>query len=548
MKLLDERWLNSLPAQVTDNLQELNTGIINVICERIKKIGGMSASDAIRLTNSVAYMGADFKKIEELISNATSKNKKEIYRIFEEVAQADDDFASLFYKYRGLEPSTHQNTSYLMNLRRAIEESTIGRFANLSDTYAFKTADKRFKPLRQVYSQAIDKAIYEVNAGTLDYNTAMRQTVMNLADGGMRVVEWESGVHRRVDTAARMNILDGVRKLNQEMMLYHAEQYGSDGVELSAHAISAPDHMFVQGHQFSNEEFERMQRGEESHDVNGNSYPAFSRPIGIWNCRHFAIPIVIGVSEPVHSDYELNDMVKNSKQKYDLTQEQRKKELELRKLKDRRKAFTAAGNDLEAQRTQLEINKKQKEYTAFCNKNGITPQPIRARVPGYRPISTKELRSTENSAIILSSDEQRAINSYISSGSYVINGKLRNGEELTDSDKLFVRHLDSALDKLPKYEGDVVRELKLTRDEAIAFALNHKVGKPVRYRAYTSTSTKAGYHDFPNIVMKLKSTKGIDLRSFNPGESEILYKRDSEFKVIDITFDKNKTIVHLEEL
>ena len=31
--------------------------------------------------------------------------------------------------------------------------------------------------------------------------------------------------------------------------------------ELSAHAISAPDHMYVQGHQFLNEEFNKMQEG-----------------------------------------------------------------------------------------------------------------------------------------------------------------------------------------------------------------------------------------------------------------------------------------------
>ena len=45
------------------------------------------------------------------------------------------------------------------------------------------------------------------------------------------------------------------------MLDYHGQRFGSDGVEISAHAISAPDHLPVQGRQFSNEEFCKMQNG-----------------------------------------------------------------------------------------------------------------------------------------------------------------------------------------------------------------------------------------------------------------------------------------------
>jgi phage-related protein len=48
------------------------------------------------------------------------------------------------------------------------------------------------------------------------------------------------------------------RKSKRFYFNYNGEQFGSDGIELSAHAISAPDHVNVQGRQFSNAEFNKM--------------------------------------------------------------------------------------------------------------------------------------------------------------------------------------------------------------------------------------------------------------------------------------------------
>lgn len=396
-RLLDENWLESLPDTVADNMEKQNAEIIEVICKRIKYFGDLRPTEAKKLTNSIAFAGADLKEIEEIIKKYTGLNSKEIKKIFEQAAYENDEFAKQYYEYRGLSPITHTNNAYLQNIYRAIAESTLNTFENLSDTYGFKFPGAKAVTLRRAYTQIIDKAIYEIQTGVTDYNTAMRQSVKKLADSGVRVirestgesvVRWESGYSRRVDSSARMNILDGVRRLNQEMLLYHGEKFGSDGVELSAHAISAPDHMYVQGHQFSNEEFNKMQSGQSCTDVNGREYEGFERPIGEWNCKHFAFPIVIGISEPTYSEEQLENLRENSRKKYDATQEMRKRETEIRRLKDRRMAYSAAGNELDAKRTQREINQKQKEYNKFCADNGLSAKPERTLVEGYKRVST----------------------------------------------------------------------------------------------------------------------------------------------------------------
>lgn len=405
--LLDEKWLEALPDKVTDNLMKQNAEVITVICERIKYFGNLRPTEITMLTNSLAFAGADMKAINKIIQKYTGLNKIEIKKIFETAAKENDAFAEQYYEYRGFTPQTHGNNEYLKNIYRAVAQSTVESFENLSDTYGFKLPGKKAMPLRKAYSQVIDRAIYEIQAGVTDYKTSLRQTVKQLADSGIRTINWESGASRRADTAARMNILDGVRRLNQEMLLYNGEQFGSDGIELTAHAISAPDHVDVQGRQFSNAEFNKMQNGESCADIKGNKYAGFERPIGEWNCKHFAFPIIIGISQPAHTDEELSSLKQNSAEKYDATQEMRRRETEIRRLKDRRMAFSASGNELDAKRTQRELNTALKDYGKFCKKNGLTPKYDRTEVNGYRRISTvdkaskNDIINTEGGAVAL---------------------------------------------------------------------------------------------------------------------------------------------------
>lgn len=63
-------------------------------------------------------------------------------------------------------------------------------------------------------------------------------------------------------------------------------------------------------------------------------------------------------------------------------------------------AFSSAGNELDAVRTQREINLKTKEYKQFCADNGLAPQTERANVDGFRRIGTSNLKKLETDAII----------------------------------------------------------------------------------------------------------------------------------------------------
>lgn len=377
-RLLNESWIEGLPDNIVDNLETLNNYVVQRICERIRKIGDIGTADAYRLKTAIEYAGADIKAIEKEVARIMGTNQQEIERLFEEVAKENVDFANTFYKARNMDLlQRYTSRSALASLVDAVKRQALDGTANISNTYmvGFKRG-KQIIPLREYYISTIDRAITYVQTGVVDYQSAMRSTVREMAQSGLRRVTWESGYSRRLDSSARMNILEGVRRLNSQMMEETGREFGADGVEISAHGLCAPDHRDIQGKQYSKEEFERLNRRLE-------------RPIGTLNCQHFVTPIVLGVSKPVYSRKELADINKRSAERieykgqkmsrYEASQKQRQIETAIRYAKDERDAMIAAGDKLGAAQARKKSAALRAEYKRFCEQAGLTPRLERTR-------------------------------------------------------------------------------------------------------------------------------------------------------------------------
>ena len=377
-RLLNESWIEGLPDNIVDNLETLNNYVVQRICERIRKIGDIGTADAYRLKTAIEYAGADIKAIEKEVARIMGTNQQEIERLFEEVAKENVEFANTFYKARNMDLlQRYTSRSALASLVDAVKRQALDGTANISNTYmvGFKRG-KQIIPLREYYISTIDRAITYVQTGVVDYQSAMRSTVREMAQSGLRRVTWESGYSRRLDSSARMNILEGVRRLNSQMMEETGREFGADGVEISAHGLCAPDHRDIQGKQYSKEEFERLNRRLE-------------RPIGTLNCQHFITPIILGVSKPVYSRKELAEINKRSAERieykgqkmsrYEASQKQRQIETAIRYAKDERDAMIAAGDKLGAAQARKKSAALGAEYKRFCEQAGLTPRPERTR-------------------------------------------------------------------------------------------------------------------------------------------------------------------------
>jgi len=91
------------------------------------------------------------------------------------------------------------------------------------------------------------------------------------------------------------------------------EVFETTGWEISAHFAPAKDHEDIQGHIFTDDEFEKLQNHEEARDINGEAFQ-LDRAIGDWNCQHYAMPFRIGEQEPRHSQKELDEIKRQNQE------------------------------------------------------------------------------------------------------------------------------------------------------------------------------------------------------------------------------------------
>ena len=268
-----------------------------------------------------------------------------------------------------------------------VAEATQGTLQNIArtSTVAVVSPDGIVTP-GEAYVAAVDEVAAQLAGGEDGLKRATRKVCEQLADSGLSVVEYESGRVEELGAATERNLKQAVHEVYQGVQRRVGQEYGADGVEISAHADCAPDHLDIQGLQFTNEEYEQ---------VNG----ALRRKIGTWNCRHVVYSIIVGVTPPTYSPEELAEMRAKAtavqefdgKQMtvYEATQAQRRLEREIRRQKNRTIIAKAAGDDEMRQAAQMKIDQLTGKYKELSDSFGIPTKAERMSVSGYRPTGTK---------------------------------------------------------------------------------------------------------------------------------------------------------------
>lgn len=151
----------------------------------------------------------------------------------------------------------------------------------------------------------------------------------------------------------------------------------------------------------------------------------------------------------------------------------------------------------------------------------------------------------------LTLNQKSAIMRYIGSDSYKINEALRNGINLTQDQKEWVKVLDEALEKIPVYEGQVTRSLsfQLQGKEALEeFLKLYNIGNEIEYPAYTSATIGEIYNPSGEVQLTIISKTARNITTLNKGEQEVLFERGKKFKVVD-RYDTSKIhYILMEEL
>lgn len=330
-------------------------------------------------------MGADIREISRELAQATAMNIRDVYMIYQ-AALTDCYTDPRFRLALQTQPLTPEQNARLTQFAQNVSTQTAQTMMNLSNTTS----------IMPKYKEAVDRAITATSTGLTSYKEAVRDIVRELGYNGLQVY-YESGYHRRLDTALRQNIIDGVNQINQNVSLAIGEALGYDAVEISAHANSAPDHELVQGRVLPKAEFEKMQAGLDFCDIDGNSYSGFKRAIGEWNCMHIAVAFSTQHSVRRYTDEQLKQWKDDNARGCDINgkhmtiyqarQLMRQLETEVRREKDAANAARLNGNDMEARRShQKTINALTKQYYAVAQTAGLRARGDRLSVEGFRMV------------------------------------------------------------------------------------------------------------------------------------------------------------------
>lgn len=395
--MMSEKELEAALYKIQWRIDEVNRLYLQKVGEQVNEIGKLAPASVHKLIQ-MRKAGTSIDKINSELHRVTGKNTAEVYELYKQAlteTYTDYEFTAIA-RGRPLIPLKY-NTK-LQNVLESMSRETAELMYNLSNTTNISSQYK------EIVSDAVQAAV----SGVGDYNSAMRSALRCAAEDGARVT-YESGVTRRLDTAIRMNIVDGVKHIQQEAQHIIGEQIGADGVELTAHPNSAPDHEPCQGRQFTKAEFEKMQSGADFADVDGKAYQGFQRPIGEWNCNHFAFDIVLGISKRMHSEEELEQWCSANNEgctidgehytNYEAGQLMRQLETKVRRQKDVAAVAKASGDDILRRQAQSKITQYTEAYKRVADASGLATRFERMNVAGFK--DTKSLQGKGDNAIIM---------------------------------------------------------------------------------------------------------------------------------------------------
>ena len=382
--------LEALPEEIAELFRGLEDTLLADICSRLKT--GTVGETTVLDIKALRSHGIDLKEIEKAISETSGISEKKLKKLLEEVVEKNQQYYNEVITLADVtKPETLVNASDI----DAIKRQTLQEMRNITRTMAFVVDAGRtiLKP-QKALTWALDTALLQVQSGAVSYNTAIANAVKQLADSGLRMVDYESGRSDQVDVAARRAVMTGVNQINQKYAEQSTEYLETDLVETSAHIGARNIGNVPENH----EKWQgKWYRWSEKPQTSTAEYPDFIETTGYgtgaglggWNCRHTFYPVVEGVSEATYSQADLDAMKGENRkfkfegQEYDgytATQEQRSIERTIRKLKREETAYNAAGLRDKELAVSIRIKRLRAKYKAFSRAAGLPEQRERMKV------------------------------------------------------------------------------------------------------------------------------------------------------------------------
>ena len=377
--------LDALPEELAELYRALENTLLDEICSRLV-IADQLNEVTVQDIRALRSHGVELKSIEKSISKTTGISKQKLNSLLNDVVERNQKYYSELIDLAHItQPETLVDASTV----DAIKQQTQDTFRNLTASMGFLVGDTMLKPTR-AYQWALDNAAMQIQSGAISYNQAIANAVRQLAENGIKVVDYESGHRDSIDVAARRAVMTGVNQICAKYTEQAAEYLDTPYFEVSAHAGARDipgkspwsSHKAWQGRCYS----------IRSNDI----YPSIYEVCGLGavdglegaNCRHRRNVWVEGVSERTYTDEQLEHIDDDlgcefdgkKYTAYEATQMQRRVERQIIKQKKLVTAYKASEQKDEYYAAKAKLARLNAKYKAFSEAAGLPLQWERTKV------------------------------------------------------------------------------------------------------------------------------------------------------------------------
>lgn len=379
--------LDALPEELAELFRSLEDTLLDEICSRLK-LADQFNEVTVQDIRALRSHGIELKDIEKAIRKTTGISEKKLKELLDDVVERNQKYyTDLIDLAHVTQPETLVDAATVDAIRR----QTVDTFRNLTASMGFLVdAGRTMLPPARVYQWALDNATMQIQSGAINYNQAIKSAVKQLADSGLKVVDYESGHRDQIDVAVRRAVMTGVNQICAKYTEQSAEYLETPYFEVSAHsgARDKPGPSPWSSH--------KDWQGKVYSIRAGDIYPNIYEVCGLGavdglegaNCRHRRFPWVEGVSERTYTDEKLEHIDDGlgctfdgkAYTAYEATQMQRRVERTIRKLKREKAAYMAAGLKGDAMALNTRLHRLSTKYKAFSAAAGLPEQRERMKV------------------------------------------------------------------------------------------------------------------------------------------------------------------------
>lgn len=373
--MLTPEEIRDLVETLQPTLDGLNAWITKDLIRRF--LARMERHEKLRISNTDAWQIEVYKSagghVEDLraqLAKFTNYTDAEIAAIFEDAGIRAYAADALVYTSAGITVEPLAQSEHMISILEDTYRRTKGEVHNFTRTTAIQSQKRLINTL--------DAAHMKVYTGAQSYTAAVIEAVEELATGQAEVL-YPSGHVDTLETAVLRAVRTGTAQASGNMAIQGMVDHDWDIILVSAHlgarygdgGENPGNHFWWQGKFYS-----RTGRSP--------GLPLFEKATGYgtgpglsgWNCRHS-----FGPGDGVHNPYTQWDSEENKKV-YDLSQQQRKMERNIRKTKQKilgyQEAITACTDpatkgELQAvfEKTALSLQTQNKAYNSFCEQEKL---------------------------------------------------------------------------------------------------------------------------------------------------------------------------------